>query len=248
MRTLAWRSCTAAPVWTSNIHPCHGPTILLPSIIPCPRGPPRCKQTLSIAEISPFTLATQTTRSFTVISAASPSAGSSDAEQRRVNGINIERDLKLQSRNGLEGCQQGDGVGYTSRKTATPRLPRVTGRLGSERTVRETPPLHSRCVLSVIACPQQTSGLPVVRQLFRPHWTLIIAGFPNKQPPPPMTRKSIGPQYGPPCPVMTPAWRTLAETWKTRLVATISPGWSSTIQRKCRGITFGSIAMSVLVD
>src|SRR5207302_11441343 len=61
-----------------HCQPCHGQTSLSPSIIPCPSGPPRCRQTLSMAEIVPFTLATQIVLSPQGNSLASPSGGSSD--------------------------------------------------------------------------------------------------------------------------------------------------------------------------
>src|SRR6266852_899322 len=76
--TFALGLCAASPVFGSHCQPCHGQTSLLPSIIPCPRGPPRCRHTLSMALIVPLTLATQMTLSPQGNSFASPSAGSSD--------------------------------------------------------------------------------------------------------------------------------------------------------------------------
>src|SRR5437588_1561137 len=87
-RTLAAGLCEASPVSGSHIQPCHGHTTFPPSIIPCPSGPPRCRHTLSIALMVPFTLATQTTLSPTVNSLASFSAGSSDwAASLRNSGM-----------------------------------------------------------------------------------------------------------------------------------------------------------------
>src|SRR5580704_14193341 len=76
--TLAPGLCTASPVFGSHCQPCHGQTSLFPSMTPCPSGPPRCRQTLSMAVIVPFTLATQITLSPQGNSLASPSDGSSD--------------------------------------------------------------------------------------------------------------------------------------------------------------------------
>src|SRR5882762_11507624 len=78
MDSLAAGLCAAWPVFGSHCQPCQGQTSLLPSIIPCPNGPPRCRQTLSMALIVPLTLATQITLSPQGNSFASPSAGSSD--------------------------------------------------------------------------------------------------------------------------------------------------------------------------
>src|SRR5919109_3274202 len=64
--TLAAGLCTALPVLGSYCQPCQGHTSLPPSITPCPSGPPRWMQTLSIAEIVPPTFATQITFSPTV--------------------------------------------------------------------------------------------------------------------------------------------------------------------------------------
>src|SRR5438552_8095146 len=54
---------------------------------PWPKGPPRCKQTLSMAEMVPFTLATQITLSPIVNSLASPSGGRSDWAVSLMKGI-----------------------------------------------------------------------------------------------------------------------------------------------------------------
>src|SRR6266852_7579863 len=75
--TFALGLCAASPVFGSHCQPCHGQTSLLPSIIPCPSGPPRCRHTLSMAEIVPFTLATQMVLLPQGNSLASPSGGSS---------------------------------------------------------------------------------------------------------------------------------------------------------------------------
>src|SRR5271167_328438 len=75
---MAQGLCAASPVATSHCQPCHGQTNLFPSMTPCPSGPPRCRQTLSMAVIVPFTLATHTTLSPQGNSLASPSGGSSD--------------------------------------------------------------------------------------------------------------------------------------------------------------------------
>src|SRR5882724_686157 len=45
------------PVVTSYCHPCHGHVTTLPSITPCPSGPPRCKQVLLMAKNLPPTFA-----------------------------------------------------------------------------------------------------------------------------------------------------------------------------------------------
>src|ERR1700681_4208913 len=68
----------ASPVFGSHSHPCHGQTTFPPEITPCPSGPPRCRQTLSMALISPFTLATQRVLSPQGNSLASFVAGRSD--------------------------------------------------------------------------------------------------------------------------------------------------------------------------
>src|SRR6185437_4658777 len=75
----------ASPVRGSKAQPCQGQTSLSPSIVPCPRGPPRCRQTLSIAEIVPRTFATQITCPATLISVACPNGGKSAVEQSRTN-------------------------------------------------------------------------------------------------------------------------------------------------------------------
>src|SRR5438309_10437431 len=64
---------------------------------PWPKGPPRCRQTLSIAEMVPFTLATQITLSPIVNSLASPSGGRSDGAVSLTKGITdlIERTAEL---------------------------------------------------------------------------------------------------------------------------------------------------------
>src|SRR6202163_4552852 len=68
----------ASPVFGSHSHPCHGQTTFPPEITPCPSGPPRCRQALSIALISPPTLATQLVFSPQGNSLASLGAGRSD--------------------------------------------------------------------------------------------------------------------------------------------------------------------------
>src|SRR5882724_1382086 len=45
------------PVVTSYCHPCHGHVTTLPSITPCPSGPPRCRQVLLMAKNLPPTFA-----------------------------------------------------------------------------------------------------------------------------------------------------------------------------------------------
>src|SRR4029077_6378458 len=71
--------CDASPVFGSHAQPCQGHTTLPPSIIPCPSGPPRCMQTLSMALKVPFTLATQMVFSPQGNSLASSAGGSSDS-------------------------------------------------------------------------------------------------------------------------------------------------------------------------
>src|ERR1022692_1799070 len=68
----------ASPVFGSHAHPCHGQTTFPPKIAPWPSGPPRCRQMLSMALISPFTLATQIVLSPQGNSLASLIEGSSD--------------------------------------------------------------------------------------------------------------------------------------------------------------------------
>src|ERR1022692_88181 len=75
----------ASPVFGSHSQPCHGQTTFPPEITPCPSGPPRCRHTLSIALISPFTLATQTVFSPQGNSFASLRPGSSAWEATLVN-------------------------------------------------------------------------------------------------------------------------------------------------------------------
>src|SRR5271157_3069106 len=70
----------ASPVFGSHSQPCHGQTTFPPEITPCPSGPPRCRQMLSMALISPFTLATQTVLSPQGNSLASLIEGRSDSE------------------------------------------------------------------------------------------------------------------------------------------------------------------------
>src|SRR5258708_14059995 len=82
-------SCSTSPVLGSYSQPCHGQTSLLPSMYPWPSGPPMCRQTLSMAVITPFTLATQMVLSLTSNSLASPSAGSSDWVVSLTRGIGI---------------------------------------------------------------------------------------------------------------------------------------------------------------
>src|SRR5579884_3349713 len=75
---------SGTPVLALYCHPCHG-QITLPSItMPWPSGPPRCTQTLSIADNSPSTLATQTNLPPTLNSLASPGSGRSDLLQTLV--------------------------------------------------------------------------------------------------------------------------------------------------------------------
>src|SRR2546422_11743377 len=87
MDSFAAGLCAACPVFGSHCQPCQGHTSLSPSIVPCPKGPPRCRQTLSMAEITPFTLATQIILSPQANSLASPSGGNSDWEASLTNGI-----------------------------------------------------------------------------------------------------------------------------------------------------------------
>jgi len=77
MATLAAGSCSATPVFASQAQPCQGQTTLPPSIIPCPSGPPRCGQTLSMALNVPLTLAMQMVLAAQGNSLASSGGGSS---------------------------------------------------------------------------------------------------------------------------------------------------------------------------
>src|SRR5205085_2339551 len=72
-------------VFGSHAHPCQGQITLPASTTPSPRGPPRCRQMLSIALISPFTFATQIILPPQENSLASLRAGSSDSEVSLVN-------------------------------------------------------------------------------------------------------------------------------------------------------------------
>src|SRR5271167_3575249 len=76
---------SVVPVFGSHAQPCHGQITLPPSITPSPSGPPRCRQTLSMALISPFTLATQIVLSPQGNSFASLLPGSSDWEANLVS-------------------------------------------------------------------------------------------------------------------------------------------------------------------
>src|ERR1700678_2839777 len=71
--------CVDTPVFGSQAQPCHGQTTLPPSIIPCPSGPPRCRQTLSMALKVPFTLSMQVVLPPQGNSLASSAGGSSDS-------------------------------------------------------------------------------------------------------------------------------------------------------------------------
>src|SRR5450755_3792373 len=75
----------ASPVFGSHSQPCHGQTTFPPAITPCPSGPPRCRQTLSMALISPLTLAMQIVLSPQGNSFASLTLGSSSREATLVN-------------------------------------------------------------------------------------------------------------------------------------------------------------------
>src|ERR1017187_6775844 len=77
----------ASPVFGSHSQPCHGQTTFPPEITPAPRGPPRCRQMLSMALISPFTLATQMVLSPQGNSLASLFEGRSDWNAILMNGI-----------------------------------------------------------------------------------------------------------------------------------------------------------------
>src|SRR6185437_10776885 len=98
--------CPACPVCGSHSQPCQGQTTLSSRITPCPSGPPRCRQTLSMAEIVPFTLATHTTFSPTVNSRASPGSGRSDLAAMRVKGIVRLLAISLQ----LVACTRNDSL------------------------------------------------------------------------------------------------------------------------------------------
>src|SRR5713226_3947668 len=77
----------ASPVFGSLAQPCQGQITFPSSITPSPSGPPRWRQTLSIALISPFTLATQIILSPQGNSFASLIAGRSDWEVSLVKGM-----------------------------------------------------------------------------------------------------------------------------------------------------------------
>src|SRR5208282_4426847 len=81
----------ASPVFGSHSQPCQGQTTFPPEITPWPSGPPRCRQTLSMALISPFTLATQMVLSPQGNSLASLRAGRSDSVAILTNGIAVQR-------------------------------------------------------------------------------------------------------------------------------------------------------------
>src|SRR5581483_10821030 len=82
--TLALGSMSAAPVTGSYIQPCQGHTTFPSRMTPWPSGPPRWRQTLSMAEYLPSTLATQSVLSPTVNSRASPSSGRSEVLPMRI--------------------------------------------------------------------------------------------------------------------------------------------------------------------
>src|ERR1017187_1889526 len=79
----------ASPVFGSHAQPCHGQITLPPSITPSPSGPPRCRQMLSMALISPLTLATQMVLSPQGNSLASLGPGRSDCAAILANGIAV---------------------------------------------------------------------------------------------------------------------------------------------------------------
>src|SRR5271157_5815514 len=77
----------ASPVFGSHSQPCHGQTTFPLEITPAPSGPPRCRQMLSMALISPFTLATQMVLPPQANSLAVLGAGRSDWVEILTNGI-----------------------------------------------------------------------------------------------------------------------------------------------------------------
>src|ERR1035441_2216993 len=81
----------ASPVFGSHSQPCQGQTTFPREITPWPSGPPRCRQMLSMALISPFTLATQMVLSPQGNSLASLAPGSSDWVAILTNGIADQR-------------------------------------------------------------------------------------------------------------------------------------------------------------
>src|ERR1043166_4946182 len=67
-----------SPVLGSKRHRCHGQTILPSSILPCPRGPPQCRQVLSVAYMLSSTFATHSILPDAMNSFTLPRSGNSD--------------------------------------------------------------------------------------------------------------------------------------------------------------------------
>ena len=98
------RSCTGysdSPVFKLNVHECHGQTTASPSSHPCPIGPCRCGQILSIADSVPFTLAKQIPTPATSASATFPTAGASPTPHnlthcatRKPSNLHLRASLK----------------------------------------------------------------------------------------------------------------------------------------------------------
>jgi len=104
-----------SPVLGSNRHRCHGQTILPSSILPCPRGPPQCRQALSVAYMLSSTFATHSILPDAMNSFTLPRSGNSDltailiSVMLGLSAVSIVSGLLLAT--SLIACSPGCGTG-----------------------------------------------------------------------------------------------------------------------------------------